>query len=185
MTGALRLVLVDRDGTLIQPPAGGRRYIEAPDEVELEPSAGAAVRLLNDRGIPVVVVTNQRAVALGIVSEVTLARIHQRVDGLLAAEGAHIDEWLTCPHDVDQCDCRKPQPGLVRRALERYAVSGADACMIGDAETDALAGASMGLLCIRMGTPVDGSVAQGWAGSLLEAVRLALASLGSVSSTHL
>lgn len=178
-------MLLDRDGTLLRAPASGHRYIETPDEVELESSAGEAVRLLNTRGIPVAVVTNQRGVALGIVSEGTLARIHQRVEELLAMEGARIDAWFICPHDVDECDCRKPRPGLVRRALEHHAVTGADACIIGDAETDMLAGASMGLLCIRIGTPVAASVARAWAGSLLEAVRLAIGSPDSELSTHL
>lgn len=173
---SVRLVLLDRDGTLIRAPARGRRYIEGPDEVELAPSAGAAVRLLNGRGIPVAVVTNQRAVARGIVSGVTLASIHRRVDELLAEEGARIDRWFVCPHDVDQCDCRKPQPGLVRQALEHYGVRGTDSCIIGDAETDVLAGSAMGLFCIRVGAVREaGSAAQGWAGSLLEAVALALA----------
>lgn len=174
MTRPLRLALLDRDGTLIASPERGR-YLLDPDRVRLLPGAAEAVGRLNRSGIPVAVVTNQRAIALGLITAAGVEAIHERINRVLAEHGAFIDAWFVCPHDEGECECRKPKPGLVQEALDRFVVPGADAVIIGDARSDMLAGAALGLRGVRLG-PSDG-LDTSWqsAGSLLEAVDLTLA----------
>lgn len=171
MSRPIRLALLDRDGTLIAAPEPGHRYILRPDEARLAPGAVEAVGLLNRRGIPVAVVTNQRAVARGLLTSAQVDLIHERISALLAP--ARVDAWFVCPHDEGACGCRKPQPGLVADALARFGVAGPDACIVGDAQSDMLAGAALGLRCIHLGGLEAGCVAE-VAASLLDAVHLAL-----------
>ena len=90
-----RLVLLDRDGTLNRKAPEGA-YVTEPDSLQMLPGAGEAVRRLNDAGISVAVVTNQRCVALGLVTEEMLERIHARLQDDLAIAGAHIDAIYHC-----------------------------------------------------------------------------------------
>jgi D-glycero-D-manno-heptose 1,7-bisphosphate phosphatase len=87
-------VFVDRDGVINDQTA----FVNKPDDFRLLPGAAAAIRRLNEAGIPVIVVTNQGGIALGYLTEDDLAAIHERMDELLAAEGAHVDATYYCPH---------------------------------------------------------------------------------------
>src|ERR1700752_1585931 len=94
-------VLLDRDGTInVKAPEGD--YITAPGELELLPGAGRAIAMLNRAGVPVAVVTNQRGIALGRMTDQDLDLIHARLRELLAAEGAFVDAFFHCPHDIGQ-----------------------------------------------------------------------------------
>ena len=140
-----RVALLDRDGTInVKAPEG--EYITAPEELVLLPGSARAIRLLNDAGVPVAVVTNQRGIALGRMTEGDLAAVHERLAAMLADEaGARVDEWLHCPHDKDTCSCRKPQPGMLLEALARLGGHAASSLMAGDAESDLAAGAAAGV----------------------------------------
>lgn len=139
------LVFLDRDGVLNRKADEGE-YVERPEQVELLPGAAAAVRQLNAAGVPVVVVTNQRGVALGRMTLADVARVNETVASLLAQERAVVDAWLVCPHDVDSCDCRKPGSGLFTAGLAAYPPARAERCVVvGDAETDLLAGHAIGV----------------------------------------
>jgi D-glycero-D-manno-heptose 1,7-bisphosphate phosphatase len=146
----MRLALLDRDGTLNRKaPDGG--YVTTADALELLPGAAEAVRRLNDAGIPVAVVTNQRCIALGRLSEDRLAAIHARLGQRLAAQaGARVDRFYHCPHEHGACDCRKPQPGLLRRAAADFGVRPGDAVMIGDADSDVQAGRRFGARTVQL-----------------------------------
>ena len=141
----LDTVFLDRDGTInVKAPEGA--YVTRPDEVRLLPGAAAAIRRLNDAGVRVVVVTNQRGIALGRMSEGDLAAVHERLAALLAAEGARVDLILHCPHGEDECDCRKPGPGLVRQAVEdEPAIDLSASLLIGDSWRDEGAARSAGI----------------------------------------
>jgi D-glycero-D-manno-heptose 1,7-bisphosphate phosphatase len=139
------LVLLDRDGTL-NAPATTRRYVDDPADVVLLPGAADAVQRLNAAGVPVVVVTNQRGVGTGAMTAERLDAVHQVLTARLAEAGARIDGWYVCPHDDGQCDCRKPLPGLLLRALaDRPGVRAADCLVVGDQETDVAAGLAAGI----------------------------------------
>ena len=115
--------------------------------------AAAAIRRLNDAGVLVVVVTNQRGISLGRMTEDGLRDVHARVGALLAAQaGAHVDAFLHCPHNDGDCDCRKPQPGLLREAVRRFPEIDLDASvLIGDAPSDAAAGEGFGVSSLQLG----------------------------------
>jgi D-glycero-D-manno-heptose 1,7-bisphosphate phosphatase len=139
------LVLLDRDGTLNAPPAVSR-YVVVPSEARLLPGAAEAVRLLNTEGVPVVVVTNQRGLAMGLLTSEQLDAVHGALIAALESCGAHVDDWYVCPHDIGQCDCRKPLPGLLQQALaDRPGIDPERCLIIGDAESDMLAGAALGI----------------------------------------
>ncbi len=86
-------VFLDRDGVINDQTA----FVNKPDDFRLVPGAAAAIRRLNEAGIPVVVVTNQGGIALGYLTEDDLAAIHERMAELLAEEGAHVDAVFYCP----------------------------------------------------------------------------------------
>jgi D-glycero-D-manno-heptose 1,7-bisphosphate phosphatase len=170
---APHLVLVDRDGVLNRKAPEGE-YILTPDELELLPDAAAAVRRLNECGIPVAVVTNQRAVALGRLTEHGLAAVHDELARLLAAAGAHVDALYYCPHDRDACDCRKPAPGMLTAALAEFDIAPRHAVMIGDADSDVEAGRRAGVDTVQVGVGEALSAATWAARDLREAVELLL-----------
>jgi histidinol-phosphate phosphatase family protein len=84
----------------------------------------------------VVVVTNQRGVARGLIRPEDLEEIHQKMSEELEKAGAGIDGILCCPHDEGECQCRKPRPGLVREAERRWNVDLGSSLLIGDSESD-------------------------------------------------
>ncbi|HEX2087167.1 MAG TPA: HAD family hydrolase [Solirubrobacteraceae bacterium] len=140
---------LDRDGTInVKAPEG--EYVETPDEVVLLPGAAEAIRTLNERGIPVIVVTNQRGIALGRMTEEDLERVHARLSELLAAEGARVDAWYHCPHDKGDCDCRKPGTAMLERAAREHGIALARSVLIGDNESDVEAGRRVGARTVRV-----------------------------------
>jgi D-glycero-D-manno-heptose 1,7-bisphosphate phosphatase len=122
-------VFLDRDGTLIEDV----HYISRAEDVRLLPGAGAAVRRLNEAGIPVVVVTNQSGIARGIVTPEAYEAVRARFEALLAAEGARLDATYHCPHGPDDgCACRKPRTALYERAITDLGLDGARSFFVGD-----------------------------------------------------
>lgn len=150
MSSLLTTAFLDRDGTInVKAPEGA--YIMRPDDLVMLPGAAAAIRRLNDEHITVIVVTNQRGVSRGLMSESDLERIHQRLRDLLAADGAHIDAVYSCTHGHAACDCRKPLPGLVHQAIRDYPqIAPETAAMVGDADSDIELGLRTGLRTVRL-----------------------------------
>jgi D-glycero-D-manno-heptose 1,7-bisphosphate phosphatase len=145
-------VFLDRDGTInVKAPEGD--YITEPSRLGLLPGAAHAIRRLNDRGVPVIVVTNQRGIALGRMTEADLDDVHARLRlTLRETAGARLDAIFHCPHDADTCLCRKPLPGLIYQAQSwRPEIDLTQSIIIGDARTDAAAGARAGLGTILLG----------------------------------
>ena len=161
--GNLRLpqhaVFLDRDGTVNRHVG----FITSPDELELLPRAAEAIKCLNDRHVPVILITNQPVVARGEVSEEGLGEIHDRLGTLLAESGAFINDIFYCPHHPDGgfagevaalkrvCDCRKPAPGLLLQAAKKYNVDLAASFMIGDSARDVEAGKRAGCRTAAIG----------------------------------
>lgn len=180
------LVLLDRDGTLNAPPGAGR-YVVLAQEARLLPGAGEAVRLLNSARIPVVVVTNQRGLATGKLTGEQLDAVHDALTEQLAACGAEVAGWYVCPHDIGTCDCRKPLPGLLRQVLADRPGTAPERCLIiGDAESDMLAGAALRVPGILLAANAAiATVAVAVRPSLLDAVeRLLRADRGHVRTAN-
>lgn len=141
MTSTRRFVLIDRDGTLNV----DTHYLSDPEQFELLPGAGAAIRSLNQAGLGVCVVTNQSGIARGYFDVARLNLIHERMRKLLAAEGAVVDGVYYCPHGPDEdCTCRKPLPGMVEQAVTDFGFDPAKAFVIGDKEVDVELGLGVG-----------------------------------------
>ena len=146
------VAFLDRDGTINEKaPAGD--YIKGPEEVSLLPGAADAIRRLNDAGIAAIVVSNQRGIALGRMTEGDLEEVNAELCRRLeAAAGARIDAFFHCPHDVGECDCRKPETGMFRQAVGRFPwIELGRSVMIGDSESDVEAGRALGISTMRLG----------------------------------
>jgi D-glycero-D-manno-heptose 1,7-bisphosphate phosphatase len=103
------------------------------DRFRMFPFAAEAIRGLNQAGVPVVVVTNQSGVARGYFPESLLHDVHERMKRELAQFGAHLDAVYYCPHEKsDACDCRKPKPGMLHRAVEELGLDLKRSFVVGD-----------------------------------------------------
>jgi D-glycero-D-manno-heptose 1,7-bisphosphate phosphatase len=141
----LRAVLLDRDGVLNRKAPEGS-YIRNPGELELLPGVKEAVRLLNQHQLLAIVVTNQRGIALGQMTEGDLESIHDSLKAQLAEGAAHLDAIYHCPHNYGECTCRKPQTGMLERALRDFPVATREnTILIGDSCIDMEAGKAFGI----------------------------------------
>ncbi len=130
-----RCVFFDRDGVINEPARLGE-YICRWEDFRIIPAAVDWIRLANALGMLAIVVTNQRSVSLGLVTREQVDEIHRRMCGALAEWGAHIDEVYCCPHAEDACNCRKPKPGMVWAAAEKWNIDVRASVMIGDSDRD-------------------------------------------------
>ena len=140
--GGIRGVFLDRDGVLNEAILrNGKPYPPASEEeVTIVPDAPAALARLKERGLPLVVVTNQPDVARGAQSAEAVEAIHRRIRSELP-----VDTVLSCLHDDrDGCDCRKPKPGLILEGAKQYGIDPRRSFMIGDRWRDVDAGKSAG-----------------------------------------
>lgn len=138
----IRLVLLDRDGTIIRHIG---RDITQPEEVQLIPGADAAIAHLNRAGIKVALCSNQDAVGRGEVDPGTLAAINERLQQLLQPAGAHLDAiYDCCDPPAAATPRRKPAPGLLQQAIAEFGVDAARTPMIGDEVDDMRAAAALG-----------------------------------------
>ena len=133
-------VFIDRDGTISEEVG----YVNHVSRYRVLPFAAEAVRTLNERGWLAVLVTNQAGVARGYFEEEMIGRVHGRLAAELEKGGARLDAVYYCPHHPSvgeppyrlDCDCRKPRPGLIRRAAEELNVDLRRSWMVGDRYSD-------------------------------------------------
>jgi D-glycero-D-manno-heptose 1,7-bisphosphate phosphatase len=141
-------VFMDRDGCLTEEVG----YVNHPSRIRLLPRTAEAVRRLNQAGVPAVMVTNQTGIARGYFSEEVLHATNARMVGELRAAGARLDGVYVCMHHPSEgeppyradCDCRKPRPGLLRRAAAELDLDLPGSVMIGDKLSDVSAGHAVG-----------------------------------------
>lgn len=140
----LTAVFLDRDGVVNRKAPEGE-YVTSWDDFAFLPGALDGLRELAAGGVPVVVVTNQRGIAHGRMSEADLADIHDRMRAAVADAGGRIDAIYHCPHEGG-CDCRKPGTDLFERAAADFGIDLADAAVVGDRASDMEAAAAIGAL---------------------------------------
>jgi D-glycero-D-manno-heptose 1,7-bisphosphate phosphatase len=145
----VRYVFLDREGVISGKPPEGE-YISRWGTFQLLPGVELAIASLNRSGRRVIVVTNQRGVALGRYTCAEVEELHSRLQQHLARYGAKIDAFYYCPHDdADQCDCRKPKAGLFRRAFRDFGdASRENSLMIGDSISDIEGARNLGMASI-------------------------------------
>ncbi|MBA2524747.1 MAG: HAD family hydrolase, partial [Pyrinomonadaceae bacterium] len=131
-----RAVFIDRDGTISEEVG----YVNHLSRFRVFPYSAAAIKLLNDSGWLAIVVTNQAGVARGYFAEDMIQSIHETLKQEMTATDARIDAIYYCAHHPSigeppyrlDCDCRKPKPGLIRRAAEEFYINLAESWMVGD-----------------------------------------------------
>ena len=144
----VKYVFLDRDGVINRKPPEGH-IVRRWEEFEILPGVEQAIARLHAAGLKVIIVTNQRGIALGQISELDLGEIHSRLIEHIAAREGAIDAIYYCPHDRDECECRKPGVGMFERALSEFPGARAEnSLMIGDSVSDIEAGVRLGMKTI-------------------------------------
>jgi D-glycero-D-manno-heptose 1,7-bisphosphate phosphatase len=147
MNASRWIVFLDRDGTLV-PDA---RHPARPEQLRLYRSAPAGLRGLTAAGALLLVVSNQSAVARGLLDRPGLRRLDRRLKDLAERAGSRIERAYYCPHHPEfsgPCRCRKPSAGMLREGLRDYGVSARDGFMVGDTVADLEAGRSAGVATV-------------------------------------
>lgn len=142
MSAHKKLIVLDRDGVI---NLDSDAYIKSPDEWVAIPGSLEAISRLNQAGYRVIVVSNQSGIGRRLFDMAALNAMHDKMHRALAAHGGRIDAVFFCPHTADdRCDCRKPEPGLFRRVLERFEVEPAQTPVVGDSLRDLTPAAALG-----------------------------------------
>ena len=137
-----KIVFLDRDGVINQDSPD---YIKCPDEFHFIRGSAEAIALLNDGGFEVIVITNQSIIGRKMADPAVLAAIFNKMKAGVRAAGGQIKDIFFCPHAPDRgCPCRKPEPGLILKAADRYSIDVARTWMIGDSAKDIKAGRNAG-----------------------------------------
>lgn len=132
----IRCVFLDRDGVINRKAPEGK-YISEWSDFEILPGVEDAIAKLNGGEFRVLVMSNQRGVARGLYTAKDVEELHRRLQQHLHAYSAHLDGFYYCPHDEDQCDCRKPSPGLLERAARDFPdITPSTSVLIGDSLSD-------------------------------------------------
>lgn len=128
------IVFLDRDGVINQM---GKGYITNPDDLHLIPGSGKAIKLLNDLGFTIIVVTNQSMVGNGLLTHRGIRILHNQIDELLKSFGAEIDHFLYAwGTKQEPCNLRKPQIGMFSMAEIMYDFDPQDCWIVGDNKSD-------------------------------------------------
>jgi D-glycero-D-manno-heptose 1,7-bisphosphate phosphatase len=178
--GPLRpAAFLDRDGVLNI----DHGYAYRPEQLEWIEGAAEAVRLLNEAGYYVLVVTNQSGVARGFYNETDVRSLHAHMQEILSAHGAHIDAFYYCPHHPDgdikslavQCRCRKPSPGMLEQAAREWPIDISASFLIGDRDHDMAAASAFNIRGVKFNSQTA---------SLVDVVRQELAKRPNSQDRH-
>ena len=136
-------VFFDRDGIVNRSPGPG--YVNHLDDFHILPGFADCVRAAAAKGIPAVVVTNQRGISRGLTPPAQLEAMHAKLRAELAAEGLELLDVLVCTSADDAHPDRKPNPGMLRAAAKRHHLDLSKSWMIGDRESDVKTGQNAGV----------------------------------------
>lgn len=177
-----KAIFLDRDGTVNK----YKGFISDVAEIELLDGVVDAIKLVNKSGYLVVIVSNQPVIARGEATFDDVEEMFKKIETLLGSEGAFIDGYFYCPHHPDKgfegevaelkinCDCRKPNVGLLTKACERFNLDLSKCVMVGDSNLDVLTARNASIPCVRVNTGVreESRVSADYeANNLLEAVK--------------
>jgi D-glycero-D-manno-heptose 1,7-bisphosphate phosphatase len=175
----IKYVFLDRDGVTNRKLPEGQ-FVRCWRDFEFLPGVESAIAALNRSGRHIIVISNQRGIALGLYTRADVETLHMKLQEHMAEHGAHIDAFYYCPHDRNQCDCRKPKTGLFEQVFRDFPEASAqNSIVIGDSITDIQAARTLGLLAIfiqgdpktqKPGGEKAAALADAVANSLIEAV---------------
>lgn len=157
-----KAVFLDRDGTINKEI----NYLYRPEDFIFIPGTVEAIKIFHELNYKVIVVTNQAGVAKGYYSEKDVKTLHGYIDELLASKNAYIDAYYYCPHHPEgivkkykiECNCRKPNIGMIEQAVEDFNINLDESIIIGDKEIDIQTGKKAGIgkcILVRSGHQVD------------------------------
>lgn len=169
----MKVILLDRDGTVIRDPEDER--VDKEEKIELFPDSIEALTYLADNDFSVIFITNQAGIAEGRISTEDFNRINSKIIEMLSPSGIKVLKTYMCPHvPEDKCECRKPKPTMILEAIKDFNLSPKDLYMVGDRESDINAGINAGVKTILVKTAnisVTADQANYTAPNLLDAVR--------------
>jgi len=129
-----KAVFLDRDGVINKKRID---HVKSVDEFKIFSNVGDAIKLLKDKGYLVIVITNQSVIGRNIISEKKLDEIHIELKNYLKQSNTYVDSIYYCPHIPEQnCDCRKPKPGLLIKASNDFGIDLEKSYFIGDSVSD-------------------------------------------------
>ena len=163
-----KAIIMDRDGTLIHEVG----YLKMIEDMRFTPRATDALRIFHELGYLNIVVTNQSAVARGLLSPKELSKIHKKLKELAADEGAVVDAIYYCPHYPEgrmapfniECECRKPRPGMVLQAQEKYKLDLSQCYLAGDKPSDLELAVNAGVRPVLVLTGYGCTTKREWSG---------------------
>lgn len=150
-----KALFLDRDGVLNKKPPE-HDYVKSLDELFILPAIGEALKIVKDKGFKIIVVSNQRGVAKGLVTEQTLDQINGEINKFLEPYSCQIEHFFYCPHNERECDCRKPLPGLFFQAEKKLKIDLSKSYFVGDSDADSKAGIAAGIKTFII--PTDSSL---------------------------
>ncbi|MFF5994472.1 HAD family hydrolase [Lysinibacillus sp. KU-BSD001] len=147
-----KAIFLDRDGVINEVLTDRVKFVNKPEDLYFLPGVPEAIKKLNKYFDYVFVVTNQGGVGLGFMKESQLQEIHQFMIFQLKKQGAIIDEAVYCPHKPRaNCECRKPKSKLIIDLAQKYEVDVSRSYMVGDTDTDIIAGKNAGTKGVFLG----------------------------------
>jgi D-glycero-D-manno-heptose 1,7-bisphosphate phosphatase len=176
--GSARAVFLDRDGVLVETLVRDQRAFAplALEDFRVTAGAGPQVARLRDAGLVPIVVTNQPDVGRGRLAPATLAAMHAQL-----RRDVPVEDIFVCPHDGEAgCDCRKPKPGMLRAAADKWDIDLRQSFMVGDRWQDIEAGRAVGCYTVLIERPYSGAaVADARVRDLAGALQAVLACVGA------
>lgn len=179
----INTVFLDRDGVINEKMPEGR-YVGSLSDFKILPGVVESIARLHRAGIRVIVVSNQRGIALGYYSGADVMAIHEELQAMVHQAGGHVDAFYFCPHDKNECDCRKPKVGMFEMSKREFpSIRAERSVMIGDSLSDMEFGVTAGMSTIfirgsehtrKTGADRAAMAAQRSCDSLVEAVDLIL-----------
>ena len=180
-----KIIFLDRDGVINKDPGGWTEYsyVTRWEDFHFIPRAKEALKLLSDSGYDIIIISNQGGVSKKYFSAEELKEVTDKMLQAIEAAGAKIKKVHYCVHqDSDNCDCRKPKTGMLKRAEKELGIKCRGAFFIGDSKVDVDAGKAMGLKTVLiLSGKTDLKDVEGWEAKpdqifqdLLEAVKFIL-----------
>ena len=143
-----KAVFLDRDGVLNK---NRDDYVKSTKELEIFSNIGKEILKLKMKGSLIIVITNQSVINREIITIRELEEIHSTIQKFLMKSKTSIDKFYFCPHRPDEnCDCRKPKPGLILQAINEFSIDASKSWMVGDSKTDIQAGEKAGCKTILL-----------------------------------
>lgn len=144
----MKIIFLDRDGVINKDPGGWTEhsYVTKWEDFHFLPGSKEAIKKLNQNGFEIIVISNQGGISKGFYREEELYHINEKILSEITKSGGRIKKVYYCVHqNSDNCECRKPKPGLFKKAEKDLSIKAKGAYFIGDGKMDIEAGREMGL----------------------------------------